>query len=134
MTETFAGQKNIKEMAMKRSKGMLVIAILTVAVGVGLLLNAMNLLPPIDWLWTIGLFAAGVLMMGLRGIDKLTGVIGPFLIFSALCSVLRQMDILPFKYEIPLLVIVLGCLLFLAEVLDLPAPRAMQNSPEDQKK
>jgi hypothetical protein len=119
---------------MKRSKGMLVISILTTAVGAGLLLNAMDLLPPMDWLWTIGLFVAGILMMALGGINKLTAVIGPFLIFAALCSVLRQMEILPFKYEIPLLVIVLGCLLFLAEVLGLPAPRCVQDSPENEKK
>lgn len=119
---------------MKRSKGMLVISILTTAVGAGLLLNAMGLLPPIDWLWTIGLFVAGVLMMGLGGIDKLTAVIGPFLIFASICSILRQTDVLPVKYEIPLLVIVLGCLLFLAEVLNLPAPRCLQDPPDDQPK
>jgi len=118
---------------MKHSKGMLVISMLTTTVGAGLLLNAMDLLPPIDWLWTIGLFVAGVLMMTLGGINKLTAVIGPFLIFAALCSVLRQTEVMPVKYEIPLLVIVLGCLLFVSEILDLPAPRCLHEPSEDKK-
>ena len=43
---------------MKRSKSMYAISILTTAVGVGLLRNAMGLPPDIDWFWTFGLPAA----------------------------------------------------------------------------
>ena len=111
---------------MKSSKGMLAISILIIAVGIGLLLNAMGLLPKIDWLWTLGLLVVGVLILGFGGIDKVTIVIGPFLIFAALCSFLRQINLLPLKYEIPLLIIVLGCLLFLSIVLELPFPGYLQ--------
>ena len=116
---------------MTNSKGMLAISILTIAVGAGLLLNAMDLLPPIDWLWTIGLCIAGILAMVFGGINKLTGVIGLFLIFASIFSVLRQTNLLPLKYEIPLLIIVLGCLLFLAEILDLPLPQCLKDEPGD---
>jgi len=117
---------------MKNSKGMLVISILTVVIGAGLLLNAMGLLPPIDWLWTLGLCIAGILTLTFGGINKLTVVAGPFLIFASLTSILRQTDLLPLKYEIPLLIIALGCLLFLVEVLHLPIPRCLQDEDEDE--
>ena len=117
---------------MKNSKGILIVSILTMAVGAGLLLNAMDLLPKIDWLWTIGLFVAGVLTLTFAGMNKLSVIVGPFLIFASLLSILRQTNMMPLKYEIPLLILALGCLLLMGELLDLPVPRCLQDSEDSE--
>src|SRR5262249_24490709 len=68
----------------------LVIPILIIIVGVGWLLTAQGFGPGINWVWTLGLAAIGILTFLLSGFDKVSVVVGPFFLVSSLLSVLRQ--------------------------------------------
>ena len=103
-----------------------VVPVLVIAVGIGWLLNVQGVFPPVDWLWTGGLAVVGILMLVIGTIDKLTGVLGPFLIIASICSVLRQTERLSIEKEIPVLVIVLGILLVIVNVINLPTPESMK--------
>ena len=45
----------------------LVSPIMVVVVGVAWLLNVLNVLPSVDWIWTVGLAAAGIVTLVLGG-------------------------------------------------------------------
>jgi hypothetical protein len=115
MAET--GEKN-------QSKGPLVLAILIVALGVGDLLTVRGVVPGIDWAWTLGLAVVGLLAFVLSGgVDKVSVVVGPLLLAASLFSVLRQTGRLNVNTEVPLLVITLGVLIFIAQLSVVPPPR-----------
>ena len=110
----------------------LVVPILTVIVGVTWLLNVLEILPGVDWMWTVGLAAAGILTIAVGGLNKLTIVTGPFLIIASVCSLLRQTNRLAVDHEIPILVIILGVLMGISQLLQLPTPDVLK--PEDDEK
>ena len=99
-----------------------VIPILIIVVGIGWLLNVQGIIPKVDWIWTCGLAVVGILTLVVGGLDKLTVVVGPFLIISSICSILRQMDKLSVEKEVPILTIVLGVLLLIVHIVKLPTP------------
>jgi hypothetical protein len=66
----------------------------------------------LQWLWTLGLAATGVMTLMLGGINKQTLVVGPYLLMCAGFSVLRQLGSISFSVEIPCLVIAFGVWLF----------------------
>jgi hypothetical protein len=107
----------------------LVVPVLVTVLGVTWLLNVLNVLPRVDWIYTVGLAAVGVLTLLVGGVNKLTAVVGPFLMVASICSLLRQLDALPIDREIPILTIVLGILMLIAQVLSLPSPEILK--PED---
>src|SRR5262245_43424270 len=106
-----------------RSKGPLVLSILIIALGIGDLLTAQGFIPGIDWAWTLGLAVVGILTFVLSGFDKVSVVVGTFLIASSVLSVLRQTDRITENVEVPLLVISLGVLIFIAQLSIVPAPK-----------
>lgn len=95
---------------------------LLIIVGLGWLLKASNLFPQIEWVWTVGLFAVGVLVIVGLGLDKLTFTVGGALIISSVFSVLRQSGIISLSLELPILVIVLGILWIIGEATGLKNP------------
>ena len=104
----------------------LVVPVLVIVLGVTWLLNILKVLPGVDWIWTVGLAAVGVLTLLVGGINKLTVVVGPFLMVGSICSLLRQLDVLPIDREIPILTIVLGMLMLVAQMLSLPTPEILK--------
>jgi hypothetical protein len=72
-----------KETAVMKIKG-LVVPVLVIVLGVTWLLNILKVLPGIDWIWTVGLAAVGVLTLLVGGINKLTVVVGPFLMVGSI--------------------------------------------------
>jgi hypothetical protein len=96
------------------------ISILVIGVGVAWLLNTLEILPGVNWVWTAGLAASGVLMLMLGGLNKLTVVIGPWLILASIFSLLRQRGTIDIDQEVPYLVISLGVLLLLSALSNLP--------------
>ena len=98
-----------------------------IVLGIGWLLNVQGVLPKVDWIWTCGLAAAGILILAVYGLDKLTGVLGPFLIVSSICALLRQTGRLSADKEIPILTIVLGVLLLIVNVFKVRTPEAMKD-------
>ncbi|MBI3467471.1 MAG: hypothetical protein HY000_31060 [Planctomycetes bacterium] len=98
---------------MRASKPALFISVLIILFGTFWLLSELNLLPPLHWLWTLGLATTGVLTLLLGGINKQTLVVGPYLVICAGFSVLRQTSSITLKMEIPCLVIGFGVWLFI---------------------
>lgn len=104
----------------------LVVPILTIVVGVTWLLNVLGIMPGVDWIWTGGLAAAGILTVTVGGLNKVTVVTGPFLLVASVSSLLRQTGRLPMDREIPVLVIVLGVLMLVSQLSALPVPETFR--------
>jgi hypothetical protein len=100
----------------------LVIPILIIIVGVGWLLTARGFGPGINWVWTLGLGAIGILTFLISGCDKVSVVIGPFFLLSSLLSVLRQTGNLYVDIEVPVLIITIGVLLLVAQLPAIQKP------------
>lgn len=106
------------------SKGPLVLAVLIITVGVGWLLTAQGFGPDINWVWTLGLGVVGVLTFVVSGgLDKVSVIAGPFFLVGSLLSVLRQTGRMSVDVEVPVLVILIGLLLLVAQCHCVPAPR-----------
>jgi hypothetical protein len=114
---------------MKTSKTPIIISVLVIALGTAWLLNTLHVIASVDWIWTLGLAVAGILVIALGERSKLTFVIGPFLVISSIFSVLRQTGRLRVDLELPILFIVLGVLLLLAQIVlgNKPANPEQQN-------
>jgi hypothetical protein len=112
----------------------LIAPILGIALGITWLLNVLNILPGVDWIWTVGLAAVGVVTLMLGGINKLTAVVGPFLMIGSVCSLLRQTGKLPIDREVPILTIILGILMLLVQVLNLPMPESLKPTEDENRR
>jgi hypothetical protein len=110
---------------MKPDKKSLLLPILLITIGVGWLLSTLGVAPRIDWIWTLGLAAAGVLTFAIGGLDKATVVIGPFFLAASCLSVLRQLGRLALDIEVPILVIFVGVLMLIARMPSIPSPKWM---------
>lgn len=117
---------------MPKAKSEVVIPVLLVAVGAGWLMSSLDIFGGVDWAWSIGLGAAGVLWLVCGGINKGTVVIGPFLLIASALSVARQAGQLDFKIEVPCLVIALGVLSLVSTLSNLPS--GLEGEKEDHKK
>jgi hypothetical protein len=108
--------------------------ILLIVFGVGWLLTSLGIAPSIDWIWTLGIGTVGLLTLAFGGVNKFTVVVGPFLILSSAFAYLRQLGILRFEVEAPLLVIVFGALLLTAQMPAIPIPNwVVKDPPSNQK-
>ena len=109
---------------MKQSKGLLVLSIFIITIGIGDLLTTLGFFPGVDWVWTLALAIVGVLVIVLSGgIDKVSIVIGPFLLAASVLSILRQTGQLDPKLEASLVVILIGVLLLVSQLGAVPPPR-----------
>ena len=115
---------------MAGSRMRFVIPILVIVVGVTWLLNVLEVIPGVDWIWTIGLAAVGVLTLAVGGVNKLTIVAGPFMIIAAITSILRQTEILGIDKEIPILTIALGSLLLVVQAAKLELPEILKKEDD----
>ena len=111
---------------MKTRLQSIVISLVTIALGTAWLLNTLDIIPGVNWIWTVGLGLAGVLLLAMGGVNRLTIVTGPFLLVASVFSVLRQTGRLHVDQEVPSLVIVLGVLMLISQVAPLPNPNWMQ--------
>ena len=112
---------------MKTNRNGIVVPVLIIGLGVAWLLNVLHFVPGVNWLWTGGLGVCGILLVAIGGLNKLSVVLGPFLLIGSVLSVLRQTGRLSETIEMPVLFIVLGVLLLLAYLLPLPLPEFLQN-------
>ncbi len=100
--------------------------IIVVMLGVSWLLDTWNVAAGVNWVLTVGLATAGVCVLVVGGIDKLTVVMGPFLIAVSVCRFLSQIGSLAERVEKPIYVIILGCLLLLVQVPRIPTPSILK--------
>lgn len=117
---------------MKSDKKTLLLPVLLIAVGVGWLLTSLGFAPGIDWIWTLGLAAVGILTLAIGGIDKFTVVVGPFFILASFLSLLRQTERLPLNVEVPILVIAAGVLLLIARGRAIAPAKWLIENPSDE--
>lgn len=89
------------------------IPVMIMAVGTLWLLNVLQVMPGVDWIWTGGLIIAGLLTILMGGRTQRTLVIGPFLIVAGIMSLLRQGGWISAEVEVPILVIALGTIMLL---------------------
>jgi hypothetical protein len=101
----------------------LVAPLLIITLGLGWLLTVNNLMPGVNWIWVLGLAVTGFLFLAVGGVDKVTFVVGPFLISSTFFSLLRQTGRISVDTEVPTLVIVFGTLMLMAKLLPIPVPK-----------
>jgi len=114
----------------RSSKAPVALALLMIGVGAGWLLTELQFGPRINWTWTAVLIVTGVLAFVLSGgLDKVSVVLGPFLIVGGLLSIARQTGALGENVEMPVLVIVAGCLFLFAQSSRVPLPRWYDVSP-----
>jgi hypothetical protein len=105
-------------------------AIAIISLGVAWLLNNAGVLPAVEWVWTLGLAIAGVLLIGFLGFDKVTIVFGPFLIIASFFSFLRQTGRISASYEVPILVILFGLLILISVLSPLKPASWLDGSQE----
>lgn len=108
--------------------------ILLITFGVGWLLTSLGIAPRVDWIWTLGIGTVGLLTLAFGGLNKFTVVVGPFLILSSAFAYLRQLGVLRFEVEAPLLVIVFGVLLLIAQMPGIPIPNWIVKDPPSNQK
>ena len=106
---------------MKSRKPAIAISVLIVALGVAWLLNAMNVKPELDWIWIVGLGISGILLLTTNRLDRFNFVAGLSLMVSSVLAALRQSGKVSVNVEAPVLFITVGILLFLSQLLPLPA-------------
>lgn len=116
---------------MTSSKKALVAPILIIALGIGWLLTTQNIVPGVNWIWVVGLGVTGVLIL-VASIDKVTAVVGPFLIAATFFSLMRQTGRISVDTEVPSLVIVFGTLMLLAKILPIPLPKWIIEPPKSE--
>jgi hypothetical protein len=108
--------------AMKSSFHFFIISIVTIALGAGWLLNLFPNINNIHWVWPMGMGLAGLLILALCGVNKLTIVTGPLLIVAAIFTVMRQVGRFEMSQEMPSLVIAMGLLMLVSVLAPIPAP------------
>lgn len=109
---------------MKRPRGLIVLSIFIITIGIGDLLTTLGILPGVDWVWTLALAIVGILVIVLSGgLDKVSIVVGPFLLVASLLSILRQTGHLDPKLEASIVVILIGVLLLVSQMSAVPPPR-----------
>ena len=114
---------------MNSRKPAIAISFLIVAVGIAWLLNAMHIVPNLDWVWIIGLGVSGILLLTVTRLDRFNFVAGLSLIVSSVLAVLRQTGRITVNVEAPVLFIAVGILLLVAQVLPLPAASTPAEKP-----
>jgi hypothetical protein len=103
-------------------KSSIFVSFLVIALGTAWLLNAQGVLPGVNWIWTGGLGFVGLMVLVLGGVNKLTIVVGPWLLLASVMSVLRQTGRLSIDHEVPVLVITLGVLMLLSSLAPIAGP------------
>ena len=83
---------------------------LIIIVGVFWLLMVLDIVPPVQWLWSAALFAAGIYITLFERTNRAMAIVGPFLILLSALSVLRQMGVIRLEVELPIAVIGFGVL------------------------
>jgi uncharacterized membrane protein YhhN len=99
-----------------------IIPVLVIALGVAWLLNVKDVLPGVNWVWTMGLAVTGLILLVIDKINKFNFVVGSFLLIATVFSILRQTGKMSQDIEVPSLFILLGVLMLLVQVLNLQSP------------
>ena len=97
----------------------LAVPLMIIATGSGWLLSTNEVLGMNNWAWVLLLAAGGILSL-CNGLTKLSIVIGPLLLITSVLVVMLQTDKLEIVTVVPVVVITLGVLMFIANISKLP--------------
>lgn len=100
--------------------------VILIVLGIAWLLNSLDMLPEVHWLWILGLAGAGVAILLLDGITKSSIVAGPMLILAGLLSFLREYYGLGWRFIIPVMLIAAGTFMLVARSPSVPESRALR--------
>ena len=106
------------------------IPVTLIAVGLGWLLWELRLFPDVDWIISLGFIAAGIAVMAIDGINKNSVVIGPFLVGIGVAWFLHDRYYLPWRVEIPGLLVLLGLLMLVARSPRIPERALHVDAPQ----
>lgn len=99
--------------------------VVLIVLGIAWLLNSLDWLPDVHWLWILGLAGAGIAILLVDGITKSSVVAGPLLILAGLLSFLRQYYGLGWRFIIPVMLIAAGTFMLVARSPSIPESRAL---------
>lgn len=105
--------------------------VVLILLGLTWLLNSLDWLPDVHWLWIIGLAGAGIAIMALDGITKSSIVAGPLLILAGILSFLRQYYGLGWRFIFPVMLIAAGLFMLVARSPAIPESPRFNRSPRD---
>lgn len=109
--------------------------VVLIVLGMVWLLNSLDWLPEVHWLWILGLGGAGVAILVLDGITKSSIVAGPLLILAGGLSFFRQYYGLGWGFIIPMMLIAASVLMLVARRPSIPESCTLKrhferNAPE----
>jgi hypothetical protein len=113
---------------MNKARTKFVLPVYVIVLGLSLYLNSLDVVPGVNWVWPASMATVGLLTFLVWGVNKLSVVVGPFLVIASICSFLSQVKLLQRSSEISLLVMALGVLLLIVQVLKLPSPDFLGSS------
>lgn len=102
--------------------------VVLIVVGLAWLLNSLDWLPEVHWLWILGLAGAGLAILGLDGITKSSIVVGPMLMLAGLMSFFRQYHGLQWRIIIPTMLVAAGVLMLVARSPSIPESRKLRRT------
>lgn len=115
---------------MKKPEKKFVLPIAIMLIGAAWTLNVIKAIPGVDWLWILLLAGIGLIALTQVKNHRSKLISGGFFLTAAAGEAFRQAGRLPPEWEIPLLIIVVGLLMLLAQLL--PAPESGDASKSKQ--
>src|SRR5882724_7522006 len=100
-----------------------------VIIGLGWLLQRLDLISSLELFWTIGLAAAGIYLFAVGGFNRDTFLLGTFFLICALFSFLRSINFLRLTVELPVLVIIFGLLMAIRNSGIIPEAKKPETKP-----
>lgn len=99
--------------------------VVLIVLGAAWLLNSLDWLPEVHWIWILGLACAGIAILILDGITKSSIVAGPILILAGLLSFFRQYQGLGWRFIIPIMLLAAGIFMLVARLPSIPESRKL---------
>lgn len=104
--------------------------VVLIVLGLAWLLNTLNWLPDVHWVWILGLAGTGIAIMALDGITKSSVVAGPLLILAGVMAFCRQYYRLGWGVIIPVMLIGAGIAMLAARSSAIPESRRLERRGE----
>lgn len=101
--------------------------IFLVVVGLIWLLDSLNWMPAVQWVWIGGLAIAGIAILVLDKITKSSIVAGPLLLLASALSYARYYHNLGWRFIIPTMLLGAGVLMLIARLPTIPESRHLNS-------